>query len=44
MLLVGGLRLQELKSAEFAGQVGASHTIEVVDSLTLDFENIRANA
>jgi hypothetical protein len=40
MLLVGGLRMQELKSAECAGQVGASHTVEVVDPLTLDFENI----
>jgi hypothetical protein len=39
-LLVGGLRIQERKSAECDRQVSAKHTVEVVDALTLDFENI----
>jgi hypothetical protein len=43
MLLVGGLRVQELKSRELDRQGSASNTVKVVDSLALDFENIRAN-
>jgi hypothetical protein len=46
MLLVGGLHMQELKPAECDRQVSAasaSHTVEVVVSLTFEFENICTN-
>jgi hypothetical protein len=48
MLLVGGLPVRERKSRELvrqgkARQGSASHTVQLVDFLTLDFENIQAN-
>jgi hypothetical protein len=43
MLLVGGLRMQQLESAEQTRQVSTSHAVEVIDSLTLDFEKIWTN-
>jgi hypothetical protein len=43
MLLVGGLRVRERESRKLVRQGSVQHTVEVVDSLTLDFENIRAN-
>jgi hypothetical protein len=45
VLLVGGLRVRECESRELGRQRGSvQNTVEVVDSLTLDFENIRADA
>jgi hypothetical protein len=43
MLLVGGLSVRERESRELGRQCSASHTVPPVDSLTLDFKNIRAN-
>jgi hypothetical protein len=43
MLLVGGLRMREGESCQLGRQVSLQHTVEPVDSLALDFENVRAN-
>jgi hypothetical protein len=43
-LLVGCVRVLKGETAEFDGQVSAKHTVEVVDALTLDFENISPNS
>jgi hypothetical protein len=44
MLLVGGLCVRERESRELGRQGSAEHTVQVIDSLTIDFENIGAHA